>query len=61
MENLYCPVCGIELQPVYKGTVLKEKKSGKVTTLDGAAARPAEWLCVTCKKLFRIEVAGTIT
>ena len=53
-----CPECQGELKPLYKDAWSKEKDEYK--TIDGAIAKPADWLCEVCKKIFKIETVRII-
>ena len=57
-----CPKCQGELKPIYKDVfrvkgipMTWDKERNKIIE-----ARPAEWLCETCKEIFNIEVVGIL-
>lgn len=61
MELYYCPKCKGELKPIYRNVYKEQGKEGVVyRTIDGAIAKPAEWLCESCKTTLAIELTGII-
>ncbi len=58
MEHKFCPECQGELKPLYKDAWSKEKDEYK--TIDGTIAKPSDFLCEVCKKIFKIETVRII-
>jgi len=57
MENLFCPKCKGALKPVYRNAY---KQGDEYVTIDGAVAKPSEWLCEESNVLYKIEEVGIV-
>ena len=57
MEPMFCPKCRGELKPVYRKAY---KQGNEYKTIEGAVAKPDEWLCENCRRFFKIEEVGIL-